>query len=600
MFRKTVPMARLLVLALLAAGHAVVAAEHTVPLFISASSAGGQQGLLRIINHSAEQEIVSIVALTDAGQRSGPVTFTVDAQETVELSASDLEAGNTEKGLRGAIGSASSGNWRLQVDAGPDIELLTYARTAEGFLASMHDVVRDDGLIYSVPNFFPGSNLSQQSQLRLINPGEEDAEVSITALDDSGTSASGGEVTFSLPAGQARTLTAQQLDSGDSSISGSFGSGDDKRQLQVSADRSIVVMNLLANLTGRLANLSTSRLIGDAPPDEAAFSARFTGEAIQTLSNGIASTATVLFLAGNRFTSSETTTNPSEMGGYTYHYIGRNSGALTLDYDDDVQCVFQLNFSSEDAGSFVFSCPASMNGNGSWLTGLWMIAEDEEDTETEGFAPADQSAFDSLVVGKRLASGDPLYYTDFNSVGRFSQVEDTSTYTGGYTFENTGANSGRVEFNYDDGDRCVAAVTFESTTNGTSSYTCDDGESGTSSWDLVDIPEETTEETTETSITYERLDTLRVSAGRVQFSFFSAGGCIAIRNTPINGVTYSIVSSKWQMRADSDSAWSDVADTERTGRLCSLNPTESGEYRLVAEITIDGTTGYYSSNILTI
>lgn len=117
---------------------------------------------------------------------------------------------------------------------------------------------------------------------------------------------------------------------------------------------------------------------------------------------------------------------------------------------------------------------------------------------------------------------------------------------------------------------------------------------------MEEIPDDTSDATTDTSVTYERLDSLQVSAGRVQFGFFSAGGCIAISNTTVNGVTYTIVSSKWQMRADSASAWSDVAGTERTGQICALNPTESGEYRLVFEITIDGTTGHYSSNILTI
>lgn len=602
MARKTIHITLISIFAFLVPGHVVFAAQHTVPLFASASSAGGQQGLLRIISHSAESGIVSIVAINDAGQRSGPVTFTLDARESVELSATDLEMGNTEKGLRGEVGSASSGNWRLEIDAGLDIETLTYARAADGFLASMHDVVRDDGMSYRVAKFFPGSNLSQRSQLRLINPGDGDAGVTISALDDSGTSASGGDVTLTLPAGQALTLTAQQLETGESGFTGNFGTGVGNWQLLVSTDRSIVVMNLMANVTGRLANLSTSRLFGDAPPDEAAFNARFTGKAIGTMSNGIASTASVHFLAGNRFTSSDTSTNPSDMGGYTYHYIGRNSGALTFDYDDDVRCVFQLEFSSETAGSFVFSCPGSTNGNGSWLSGVWLVEEDEEDSESMGFAPADQTAFDTLVAGKRIASGDPLYYTDFISAGRFSEVEDTDTYTGSYTFEKTGANSGRVEFNYDDGDRCTSIVTFGSSTTGTGSYSCNDGETGTSSWQLVDIPEETSEETTGTdsSVTYERLTLLQVSPGRVQFSFFSAGGCITLGNTTINGVTYSIVSSKWQTRTDSGSAWSDVADTARTGRLCSLNPTASGEYRLVAQITIGGTTGNYSSNIMTI
>ena len=237
--------------------------------------------------------------------------------------------------------------------------------------------------------------------------------------------------------------------------------------------------------------------------------------------------------------------------------------------------------------------------------------------EPEGFAPADQTAFDALVVGKRLASEDPSYYTDFISVGRFSEVEDTATYTGSYTYEKTGVNSASLVFNYDDGDRCTSRVTFASATTGTASYTCNDGSTGTASWRLIDTPGQSTGGTPGT---YERLDLIQVSPGRVQFSFLSAGGCITLGNTTINGVNYSmsaggcitlgnttingvnysIVSSKWQTRAGSGSAWSDVADTERTGQLCSLNPSVSGEYRLVAEITVSGTTGNYSSNVMSI
>ena len=75
----------------------------------------------------------------------------------------------------------------------------------------------------------------------MINPGDGDAGVTISALDDSGTSASGGDVTLTLPSGQALALTAQQLETGESGFT-----GNGNWQLLVSADRSIVVMNLMA------------------------------------------------------------------------------------------------------------------------------------------------------------------------------------------------------------------------------------------------------------------------------------------------------------------------------------------------------------------
>ena len=95
---------------------------------------------------------------------------------------------------------------------------------------------------------------------------------------------------------------------------------------------------------------------------------------------------------------------------------------------------------------------------------------------------------------------------------------------------------------------------------------------------------------------YTPLEGWTVSRGRVQFLFFSAGRCVLLSNTTINGVTYTIHSSKWQRRANADSAWEDIPGTEATGRVCSYTPSASGQYRGVAEITIGGRRGNYATN----
>ena len=98
--------------------------------------------------------------------------------------------------------------------------------------------------------------------------------------------------------------------------------------------------------------------------------------------------------------------------------------------------------------------------------------------------------------------------------------------------------------------------------------------------------------------TYTPLAGLRVSNGRVQFLFFSAGNCIKLENTTINGVVYTAHTSKWQRK--DGSSWVDISSTEREG-LCSYSPTSSGEYRLVSEISVDGVRGKYTSeNTLTV
>ena len=79
-------------------------------------------------------------------------------------------------------------------------------------------------------------------------------------------------------------------------------------------------------------------------------------------------------------------------------------------------------------------------------------------------------------------------YADFVSPGRFRVTEGADTYTGSYTFQNTGSNTGTLTFNYDDGDRCTTHLTFASAMAGTATFTCNDGSSGAYDWRLIDIP----------------------------------------------------------------------------------------------------------------
>ena len=110
------------------------------------------------------------------------------------------------------------------------------------------------------------------------------------------------------------------------------------------------------------------------------------------------------------------------------------------------------------------------------------------DIPGEMLAPANEAAFNDLFVGKRVATNFPTVYADFVSPGRFRATEGADTYTGSYTFQNTGSNTGTLTFNYDDGDRCTTHLTFASAMAGTATFTCNDGSSGAYNWDLVEIP----------------------------------------------------------------------------------------------------------------
>ena len=1063
------------------------AEQYTVPLLVPAGTSSEPQGVLRILNGTDESGTVEIYAIDDAGTRSGPATFTLNASAAVQFTATDLASGNATLGLTGGIGT-NVGDARLQIETDISIVPLAFVRAADGTLSAMHDTVRgasatdgSDGYTYEVPIFNPASDVTQVSRLRLINPGDAAASVTIGGRDDSGAAATGGDVTLMLAAGGAQTLTAQQLEAGDTAITGQLGAGTGKWRLTVSSDQPLQVVNIVAATAGYWNNLSTTAVPGAAPADLEAFNERFVGNAVVYVTGS--SRVTLNAQTGERFTETAEVDGVSTtyMGSYNYSAIGADAGRLTLTYDDGDVCAANLYFSTHTAGWFASHCTGSdYPADGTWLGGSWSAEEDEDDggevtdttyevddtlpgvptsgqfipavtsggsvtatgagttialndggyfelsdgtrytctspagcsivngavtqgtvagraagsgevdrfptfraasnpgaqtytvgtaidaltlpaasggngtlayslspnvpglsfnatsrqlagtpstagtyamtytvtdedgdTDTLGFtitvntgttqagslgecyvsltvsigqsctypgtadafsvnargrgvfltflagiriritnstingrvydfeashqgegvwridriagstevpetppttggggmepddtspsfaadagpgnrtytvgtaiatltlpeasggdgtltyslspnvpgltfsastrqltgtpstagtyamtytatdddddadsltftitveesdslAPANVQAFNSLVVGNRLhAEG---YYIDFPSAGRFIETGG-SVLPGSYSYASTGSDTGTLTETYDGGNfggSCTLLLTFDSAAAGSVSYTCANGSQGRSSWtitagDVAPAPQVAARSGMNTVIdvlfadsfgpresraydyqirrkaagevwrsvcvshtnnsdnsgrgtvrqgftglqpatdyearyrfrnsstcdsgspdnwsligegrtgeastggtgtgdatTYERLDLLQVSPGRVQFSFLSAGGCITLGNTTINGVSYSVVSSKWQTRADSASAWSDVSGTERTGQLCSLNPTASGQYRLVAEITINGTTGNYSSNILSI
>ena len=241
---------------------------HTVPLF-PAKSAAGRQGFARVVNLTEEPAEVSVLAYDDNGTEYGPAILSLDANETAHFNSDDLEDGNEAKGLSGGIGSGQ-GDWRLELTSESKLEVLAYVRTDDGFVTTMHEAVPSRIHSHRAAVFNPASNADQVSSLRLVNPGDVDAEVSITGIDGDGLRT--GEIRITVPAKASRTPTSQELEAGGSDFEGSLGDGAGKWQLEIEADREIVAMSLLGSPTGHLTNLSTApvRGVGPWPPAEMA------------------------------------------------------------------------------------------------------------------------------------------------------------------------------------------------------------------------------------------------------------------------------------------------------------------------------------------
>ncbi len=244
--------------------------QYIVPLFPSASDDKGRQGFLRVINRSNREATVSISAFNNTDWEYDSLTLTIPAGQTQHFNSDDLELGNPGKGLTGSTG-IGEGDWRLELSSQQDINVMAYVRTPGGFLTSTHDLVLDDeeGTYHRVAIFNPGSNTNQVSVLRVMNLNEEDAYIVVSGIDDTGISP-GTDVSFMVPAGKVRTITAQELETGirefseselgfeDEALEGALEDGTGKWQLNVQSNVPVLVMSILENPTGHLTNLSTT------------------------------------------------------------------------------------------------------------------------------------------------------------------------------------------------------------------------------------------------------------------------------------------------------------------------------------------------------
>ena len=401
---------------------AAQAGHYTLPLFVTSTAPGAAQGVLRIVNGAGESGSVEIRAIDDAGIRHGPAAFTLDAGAAVEFDASDLASGNAVKGLSPGLGTLP-GDVRLQIETELRIVPLAYVRAADGTLSAMHDTVRagaaaggGGGYRYEVPTFNAASDVTRESRLRLINPGDRPAAISIEGRDDTGAEATGGAVRLTLPSGGARTLTARQLEAGDAgamgqtgqtgqthrtgqgegaeaaALTGQLGAGVGRWRLSVSSDRPIRVVNVVSTASGYLNNLSTTAVAGMAPQDREAFNRRFAGVGIEyrTDSGEFTFAAAPGDTAGTG--SGDTFTETGQVGGmavsltgsYAYRAIGPDAGRVAVSYGGGGECGVNLYFDSPAGGWFASFCTGTEPPGGHWVAGDWSIVDDTPETGSPG------------------------------------------------------------------------------------------------------------------------------------------------------------------------------------------------------------------------
>jgi hypothetical protein len=231
--------------------------------FFNSASNTAQQSFMRLINSGTEDTYITISGVDDAGQvaPNGDVSLLLAAGQSVELSAKDLEQGNAALKLRGSLG-VGSGRWRLALSHSLEskISVMSYVLTSTGFLTNMSEVVGAASTTNTVWIFNPGSNSNQASKLRVINSGSSATSVTISGIDDTGSTGPGSNLTFNLAGGSVKEITAAELENGSSEkgLAGGIGDGKGKWRLTVTSDAPVTVQSLLETPAGFITNLSTS------------------------------------------------------------------------------------------------------------------------------------------------------------------------------------------------------------------------------------------------------------------------------------------------------------------------------------------------------
>ncbi len=232
-----------------------------VPFFNPADNPN-QVSWLRLVNTRASAVSVSIAGRDDAGMPGpgGQVTLNLAANAAIELSAADLESGNTGKGLTGRLGNGN-GKWSLIVTSSGPVRALSLLRDPKGFLTNLSGLPNTDGVpavagtrkLWLVPR---AANIQQQGFVRLVNRSAQTGTVQVWGIDDAGNR-SPGTMSLSLAPNESRQFNSQDLESGNTGkgLTGSLGSGNGDWTLVVSTPLDILVQSLIRTPDGFLTSV---------------------------------------------------------------------------------------------------------------------------------------------------------------------------------------------------------------------------------------------------------------------------------------------------------------------------------------------------------
>lgn len=155
--------------------------------FANPASNTSQQSFIRVTNLSSIEVSVSITGVDDEGMPGvGSLSLLMQPNESKQLTAHDLENGNPQKDLNGALGDGK-GKWRLELSSPFKLAVMSLIRSSDGFLTNLSGVVPEDAVDnHSLYFVNPATEIAQQTFVRVINVSDQDGTVTIAGTDDTG------------------------------------------------------------------------------------------------------------------------------------------------------------------------------------------------------------------------------------------------------------------------------------------------------------------------------------------------------------------------------------------------------------------------------
>ncbi|NKB43079.1 MAG: hypothetical protein GKS03_02255 [Alphaproteobacteria bacterium] len=181
---------------------------------------------LRVANRSSSAGTVSFATVDSNGNTlDSSAQLSLNALEAVVLTAADLENGNAALGLSGSI-PTSSGFWKLRLNSSLDLGVVALASSGSGQVSDVSNTLSASP-VPEVVNFFqPDDGSGTIGYLGLHNRATTSETVTLSATDDAGAPAPGGDITITLGAEESFYFGSPDLEDGVTAANGAFGDGE--------------------------------------------------------------------------------------------------------------------------------------------------------------------------------------------------------------------------------------------------------------------------------------------------------------------------------------------------------------------------------------